>query len=434
MSRTLSAIALVATAAGSATAAPHQHAKITNEKIVEVITPDGRTIEVKKRTLWRAPCTPGHHHGVIEPIQRAHNAVPAAIVSPRNRGAGFMLVFNVFGNVTPEALDALQQTTDYYAGIFQDNVTVELNMTFDAGAFGGTGTSFFDLPYEEYRNALIADADGDDVIPSILPAGSFPALRTPGGSVSNETMVTLTGANMQAIGMTVPSGAVADIFVNDELDFDPSDGIGVPGAFGNFSGVDILVHEAGHALGFVNVIEFGFDFATALDLQRFPEDTADNPGGFDNPGSLEQFAASPRALFVGVNVDHAYDDTQSEFPLSTADGFQASHWLETGAAGFNGRVGVMEPAIAPGENGFPDFFSQADINAFDAIGWDIGPAVPDCPADLAEPFGTLNFFDLGAFLVLFNAGDSAADFAAPFGTLNFFDLAEYLIRFNAGCP
>ncbi|MCH8509209.1 MAG: hypothetical protein LAT64_13700, partial [Phycisphaerales bacterium] len=59
---------------------------------------------------------------------------------------------------------------------------------------------------------------------------------------------------------------------------------------------------------------------------------------------------------------------------------------------------------------------------------------PGCsPADLAEPFGVLNFFDLAAYLDLYNAGDLAADFTGD-GELNFFDIAEYLTVFNAGCP
>ncbi len=57
-----------------------------------------------------------------------------------------------------------------------------------------------------------------------------------------------------------------------------------------------------------------------------------------------------------------------------------------------------------------------------------------CPADLAAPFGTLNFFDIAAYIGLFNAGDPVADFAAPFGALNFFDIVEYINQFNAGCP
>ncbi len=60
---------------------------------------------------------------------------------------------------------------------------------------------------------------------------------------------------------------------------------------------------------------------------------------------------------------------------------------------------------------------------------------PGCSAaDLVEPFGALNFFDLASYLDLYNAQDPAADLAAPFGLINFFDLAAYLDLYNAGCP
>ncbi len=57
----------------------------------------------------------------------------------------------------------------------------------------------------------------------------------------------------------------------------------------------------------------------------------------------------------------------------------------------------------------------------------------DCPADFAEPFCVLNFFDLSTFLALFNAQDPAADLAAPSGVWNFFDVAAFLGHFNQGC-
>jgi len=60
-------------------------------------------------------------------------------------------------------------------------------------------------------------------------------------------------------------------------------------------------------------------------------------------------------------------------------------------------------------------------------------AVP-CVADLAAPFGVLNFFDIVEYINLFNAGDPAADLAAPFGSINFFDIVEFINLFNAGCP
>ncbi|MCH8508189.1 MAG: beta-lactamase family protein [Phycisphaerales bacterium] len=55
-----------------------------------------------------------------------------------------------------------------------------------------------------------------------------------------------------------------------------------------------------------------------------------------------------------------------------------------------------------------------------------------CPADLTGD-GQVNFFDLAAYLDLYNAGDPAADLAPPFGVLNFFDVAAYLGLYNQGC-
>ncbi len=63
------------------------------------------------------------------------------------------------------------------------------------------------------------------------------------------------------------------------------------------------------------------------------------------------------------------------------------------------------------------------------------PKFPGCnPADLAEPYGTLNFFDLATYLDLYNAQDPVADLAAPEGVFNFFDVAAFLDYYNAGCP
>jgi len=62
------------------------------------------------------------------------------------------------------------------------------------------------------------------------------------------------------------------------------------------------------------------------------------------------------------------------------------------------------------------------------------PTQKTCLADLAEPFGELNFFDVAAYIGLYNNQDPAADLAAPFGALNFFDVAAFIGAYNAGCP
>tara|TARA_R110002073_G_scaffold118918_1_gene258282 strand:+ start:123536 stop:125839 length:2304 start_codon:yes stop_codon:yes gene_type:complete len=54
-------------------------------------------------------------------------------------------------------------------------------------------------------------------------------------------------------------------------------------------------------------------------------------------------------------------------------------------------------------------------------------------ADMAEPFGSLNFFDVSAFLNAFGAGDPVADFTSD-GVFNFFDVSAFLSSFNNGCP
>ncbi len=60
--------------------------------------------------------------------------------------------------------------------------------------------------------------------------------------------------------------------------------------------------------------------------------------------------------------------------------------------------------------------------------------LPGCStADLVEPYDTLNFFDLAAFLDLYNAQNPAADFNGD-TFINFFDLSTYLDIYNAGCP
>ncbi|GEM_PF-3854498 len=59
--------------------------------------------------------------------------------------------------------------------------------------------------------------------------------------------------------------------------------------------------------------------------------------------------------------------------------------------------------------------------------------VPCGPADLAEPFGLLDFFDVTEFLSEFGAGNPIADFNDD-GQLNFFDVSAFIVSFNAGCP
>jgi hypothetical protein len=68
----------------------------------------------------------------------------------------------------------------------------------------------------------------------------------------------------------------------------------------------------------------------------------------------------------------------------------------------------------------------------DAVNLEIVNCDPGCPADLNGD-GALDFFDVSAFLSLYNGMDPAADFNGD-GMFNFFDVSAFLNAFNAGCP
>ncbi len=56
-----------------------------------------------------------------------------------------------------------------------------------------------------------------------------------------------------------------------------------------------------------------------------------------------------------------------------------------------------------------------------------------CLADLAEPLGVLNFFDVSAFLTGFSTMSPVADLNGD-GVYNFFDVSAFLTAYSAGCP
>ena len=58
---------------------------------------------------------------------------------------------------------------------------------------------------------------------------------------------------------------------------------------------------------------------------------------------------------------------------------------------------------------------------------------PCSSADLSEPYGELDFFDVSAFIVQLTNSDPAADLNGD-GTIDFFDVSEYLQIFGLGCP
>ncbi len=55
-------------------------------------------------------------------------------------------------------------------------------------------------------------------------------------------------------------------------------------------------------------------------------------------------------------------------------------------------------------------------------------------ADLAAPYGMIDFFDISAFISLYQSQDPVIDLAAPFGQIDFFDVSAFLSIYQMGCP
>ena len=87
-----------------------------------------------------------------------------------------------------------------------------------------------------------------------------------------------------------------------------------------------------------------------------------------------------------------------------------------------------------GTIGQPDASAEMTGGSFSVTGgfWAGVSSAPPCPADLTGD-GSLNFFDVSAFLSLFSMNDPIADFNGD-GAFNFFDVSAFLSAFAAGCP
>ncbi|MCC5823682.1 MAG: hypothetical protein LAT64_10885 [Phycisphaerales bacterium] len=109
-------------------------------------------------------------------------------------------------------------------------------------------------------------------------------------------------------------------------------------------------------------------------------------------------------------------------------------WYNIGSGGGTSSAG---PYTLSGTIGQHEASGPSEAGPYTLTGgfWaGVAPSSPGCsPADLAEPFGVLNFFDVAAYIALYNAGDPAADFTGD-GQLNFFDVAEFIAIYNQGCP
>ena len=352
---------------------------------------DGRTVELDQYTIWRPACgnAPGSLTldeliAIADEHERLMREQPAYVIDSGTRGAGINIIFNVSGNPPSGAAGAMAMAEAYLESLFSDPITVRISVSWQnlgGSVLGATSSNYTNTSYSNSRAGLVGGMDADDTIQSWLPSGSTIPVRYNGnsGTVTNENRIWWTVAAFRSTIGSI-SGTAASMTLNNQFnwDFDPSNGVG----FSRMSLVDVVIHETGHALGFTsNADQFlaSNNDMTALDIYRFQR----SDGCCDyNPDTEAEFQTTPRLVdFNTPNDDHISDIISHEYRMSDGNPWQASHFREQ-----NNNIGLMDPALSGGETHYPNFFSGADLNMFDAIGYDYppctsAPTITQQPAD-----------------------------------------------------
>ncbi len=359
--------------------------------VLSTLYADGAEIEVETETIWRYMCgsdTTGLTDADLTLLQQraavdfAPDAETWQISAEATRGGGFNIVFNVSGGLPAGAQAALDAAAAYLETQFADPITVTINMSMvpfgDTNVIGATSSTYAsNVTWDNSRLGLINGMDADDVIQDWLPNTSTIPVRYVGSSttVTNENRVFFTVANYRATIGTI-SGTAASMQFNTQFafDYDPTNGVGG----GSICFQSVVVHEVGHALGFVSGVDFRANDIEALDIYRF-QAFADGTGDW-NPDTYEEFQTMARTVDNNVPNDNATSDIiSSSHRMSDGNPYQASHFREQVP-----NIGIMDPAFAFGQTFYPNFLRTSDLNMFDAIGWDYPPVAPCDAAQIVD--------------------------------------------------
>lgn len=309
--------------------------------------------------------------------------VIAALLAASAQSRALHINFSVDANgISAAGLAGFQTAANIWESQLHDNVTVNITIgvyNFGAGnetIIGQAGSNFTSKSYAQFRNAMAADsqsATDASVLATLGSGSSYSRLinqtnDTPGPDyfatwTSSLDYLYINRANAKALGLlsSNATGEDAAISFNSAytFDYDRSNGI----AAGQIDFIGVALHEIGHALGFVSIVDYidttsgnAADFANMpMDFLRYSSDSAQLGISDVSAGTADKYLKIGNlqlAMSTGVNL---------------GDGRQASHFKD------NLGLGLMDPTASKGEliN-----ITANDLLVMDAIGWNL-TAVPE---------------------------------------------------------
>lgn len=325
----------------------------------------------------------------FQPVRATLKRLTCALAVAATLGAAasaHALTFNLTSTGNANADAGFQTAANFWQGVFNDPVTVNITTGFQSltpGFIGWSIPTSLSTTFSAVKAALALDSTSADDATMVagLPIGDSYSryinytADSPYGInsltpylQSGVEAMGLTTANAKAIGLVAgtASGEDGQITFSNlfNFDFDPTDGIGT----GLYDFVGIAVHEIGHVMGFMSGVDtltsvdgdgttaFYDKFTSLLDFTRCSAASRAAGGNMD-------WTADKRAKDFAIDgnctalVSNAW--STGEFPVG--DGHQASHWKD--ALG----IGIMDPTTAPPGN--LNVVTARDIQALDVIGW-----------------------------------------------------------------
>ena len=305
----------------------------------------------------------------------------------------------------------------YWSSVFTDNVTINLNIGFNAlgtGILGSTSSTRSLFSMQQYYTASGLDATSsldalananlrplslDTVTYGSGPSGAVTAIANGfnngtsaangytdlstridnDGSTNNRTLA-ITKASAKALGLTTDvNGAAVNYATADasitfsslfDFDFDPTDGINA----NSYDFIGVAIHEIGHALGFVSGVDSvdartapgqtnaasltsleGFVVMSQLDLYRY-----------SSAGNLDWSTQNTPYFSIDGGNNMLFGDSRFSTGQLNGDGRQASHWKDS-ASGVP-QIGILDPTSGRGQM---QEITALDLAAYDAIGWNV---------------------------------------------------------------